>query len=203
MAPDKKPSFWVTLPGILTGIATLITAIVGLLALYPKPAPTPEPPPPVPCKVTGFVYNSDTQPMSGLPDVHLAYIPANAASGAAPIPIATTSPTGEFAFDCTYIQKDQFPICLQMTCSWRGGTQIVRSPDQIYISGNPEMNLYLPLGSITNVQRVRTAIMPINFKELLQGRYSTLSNLAEVSRLPKDTITVVPTALRPARGTSS
>ncbi len=33
-APENKQSFWTTLPGILTGVASLITAIVGLLSLF-------------------------------------------------------------------------------------------------------------------------------------------------------------------------
>jgi hypothetical protein len=31
--PDDKPSFWATFPGILTGLASLITAIGGILVL--------------------------------------------------------------------------------------------------------------------------------------------------------------------------
>jgi hypothetical protein len=35
MAEDSKPnSFWTTIPGILTGVAAVITALTGLLALY-------------------------------------------------------------------------------------------------------------------------------------------------------------------------
>jgi hypothetical protein len=34
--PDKKQSFWTTLPGVLTGIAALLTAVTGLLVvMYP------------------------------------------------------------------------------------------------------------------------------------------------------------------------
>ncbi|NJD60656.1 MAG: hypothetical protein FIA98_14780 [Anaerolineae bacterium] len=32
--PDKKKSFWVTLPGILTGIAAVITAVTGLYVAF-------------------------------------------------------------------------------------------------------------------------------------------------------------------------
>ena len=60
---DQKQSFWKTLPGILTGLAALLTAVVGLIAVWPngaepstpgvgpgKPSPTDEtlPPPPPP-----------------------------------------------------------------------------------------------------------------------------------------------------------
>jgi hypothetical protein len=33
---DDKPSFWTTLPGILTGLAALLTAIAGLFAIHHK-----------------------------------------------------------------------------------------------------------------------------------------------------------------------
>jgi len=34
--PDKKQNFWTTLPGVLTGIAAILTAVTGLLViLYP------------------------------------------------------------------------------------------------------------------------------------------------------------------------
>jgi hypothetical protein len=33
---DDKPSFWATLPGILTGLAALLTAIGGLLVIFHK-----------------------------------------------------------------------------------------------------------------------------------------------------------------------
>ena len=34
--PDKKQSFWTTLPGVLTGVAALLTAVTGLLVIaYP------------------------------------------------------------------------------------------------------------------------------------------------------------------------
>jgi hypothetical protein len=43
---ENKPSFWTTLPGILTGIITLITALVGLYsALHQKPSADGGPPP--------------------------------------------------------------------------------------------------------------------------------------------------------------
>ncbi len=40
MPDDQKPSFWTSIPGILTGFAALLTAIVGLM-LALKPGPTP------------------------------------------------------------------------------------------------------------------------------------------------------------------
>ncbi|MGH9361933.1 MAG: hypothetical protein ACRD2T_08445 [Thermoanaerobaculia bacterium] len=45
MADETSKSFWATVPGILTGAATLITAIVGLLAALNRPEAKPEPPP--------------------------------------------------------------------------------------------------------------------------------------------------------------
>lgn len=38
---EKKGNFWTTLPGILTGLAALITAIAGVIAVIPK-SPTPD-----------------------------------------------------------------------------------------------------------------------------------------------------------------
>lgn len=32
--PDKKQSFWMTLPGFLTGMAALLTAVTGLLVVF-------------------------------------------------------------------------------------------------------------------------------------------------------------------------
>lgn len=45
--PDEQQrhSFWTTLPGILTGLASVITALVGVLALFVSRAPEPEPEP--------------------------------------------------------------------------------------------------------------------------------------------------------------
>ena len=38
MADDQKPSFWTSIPGVLTAIAALVSAIAGLmLALRPSP----------------------------------------------------------------------------------------------------------------------------------------------------------------------
>ncbi len=34
MAPEEKQSFWTTLPGILTGLAMLITAVTGLVVAF-------------------------------------------------------------------------------------------------------------------------------------------------------------------------
>lgn len=54
MAPEEKPSFWTTLPGILTAAGTLITAVTGLIvalnwggppANKPTPAVVPAPVP--------------------------------------------------------------------------------------------------------------------------------------------------------------
>ena len=44
MPDEQKPhSFWTSIPGILTGTAALLTAVVGLM-LAIKPNPPPEPP---------------------------------------------------------------------------------------------------------------------------------------------------------------
>lgn len=42
---DSQKSFWTTLPGILTGIISLLTAIVGLMTVLNKSAPAPAQPP--------------------------------------------------------------------------------------------------------------------------------------------------------------
>jgi hypothetical protein len=43
MARDPKPSFWTSLPGILTGMAAVLTALVGLYTIYKSQPPTPQP----------------------------------------------------------------------------------------------------------------------------------------------------------------
>jgi hypothetical protein len=47
MPDDQKPhSFWTSLPGVLTGIAALLTAIAGFVIVF-KPSPPKYTPPPV------------------------------------------------------------------------------------------------------------------------------------------------------------
>lgn len=52
MGDDNKKPFWTSLPGILTGIATVIVAVGGILAAYnhitpsPPTSTSPSPPPP-------------------------------------------------------------------------------------------------------------------------------------------------------------
>jgi hypothetical protein len=44
MGDDNKKSFWTSLPGILTGIAAVIVAIGGILAVYNHTTPSPPTP---------------------------------------------------------------------------------------------------------------------------------------------------------------
>jgi len=45
---DSKTSFWTSLPGILTGVAALVTALSGLAVWQHKSTPDPNPPKPTP-----------------------------------------------------------------------------------------------------------------------------------------------------------
>ena len=76
LGDDKKGNFWTTLPGILTALATLITAIAGFLAIMNReppivndpgalssPSPTLPPPSPNLMEVKFNVYTEDYQPI--------------------------------------------------------------------------------------------------------------------------------------------
>ena len=62
MPGDKESrSFWITLPGILTGIAALLTAVAGLILAFKPNPPVPQPPysPPVKPYVSPAVGDID------------------------------------------------------------------------------------------------------------------------------------------------
>jgi hypothetical protein len=69
----KKGNFWTTLPGILTALATLITAIAGFLAIMNRETPIvsgpPSPSPTLPLPSSNLmevkfnVYTEDYQPI--------------------------------------------------------------------------------------------------------------------------------------------
>jgi hypothetical protein len=68
---EKKQSFWMTLPGFLTGIAAVLTAVTGLLVvMYPH----------------GFAGPKDRPPVGSATE------PAQAASSAAGVPGASAAP---------------------------------------------------------------------------------------------------------------
>jgi hypothetical protein len=205
MSP-RKTSFWKTLPGFLTAAAGFITALLGLLAAiqqwnnHPAPTPAPDPKPvssggesnaTARCQVNGSVYNLDTPSYTGIPNVELAYIPSSPAN-ATPVPIARTSPSGGFQFDCEHITMNEFPIHLQMTYFWSGKNQVIQSDDQIFIAGNSEMNLYLSPHEITNWHQANAATLRVTSARLLQGRFSTLSATGPSARLPTNGVAVVP-----------
>jgi hypothetical protein len=67
-APSSQPgrragfwAFWTTLPGILTGVATLITAIVGLVALF-NTSGGGQNNPPAPISTSGLANHVETSP---------------------------------------------------------------------------------------------------------------------------------------------
>ncbi len=71
--PDKRQSFWTTLPGMLTGIAAVLTAVTGLLVvMYPH----------------GFAGSKDGRPAAVSPQD--AATPAPNAVGATSTPASAT-----------------------------------------------------------------------------------------------------------------
>ena len=66
--PDdqQRPSFWTTLPGILTGIASLITALAGAVALFMHRGPEPESPPAKQTQSSLQLPSSSQSPSSGV-----------------------------------------------------------------------------------------------------------------------------------------
>jgi hypothetical protein len=116
---DSKGSFWTTIPGCLTAIAALLTAIGGLMTILftvgifksPTPVPTTEI---VQCLISGLIFDSDSnQPLSGvwvsvfrdLSDIQQRPQELKA-------DIATTGPDGKFSFDCNWVDESQFPLLL-------------------------------------------------------------------------------------------
>ena len=59
------------------------------------------------CKVSGFVYNEDVTPATGLQKVRLSYVAASQVNPQ-PVPVATTAPDGSFIFNCSQIKPDAF-----------------------------------------------------------------------------------------------
>ena len=61
---ERKGNFWTTLPGLLTALATLVTAIAGFLAIMDRESPivnSPESPPPQTSNLTEVKFNLYTQ----------------------------------------------------------------------------------------------------------------------------------------------
>ena len=179
---DQKPSFWKTLPGVLTAIASLIAAIAGLLATFQhfnsgsEDSKSSNNPPSVMndpssnntpiCQISGVVYNYDKLPAAvGLGDIKIAYITASKPN--LPIHMKTTGPDGSFSFNCPLIDSSDFPLHLQMTYSWNGQNQIVQWDDPIYAGNNTEP-LYLSLHDITNWHRINVSLMHVNRAALLK-----------------------------------
>ena len=80
--PDKKQNFWMTLPGVLTGVAALLTAATGLLVvLYPH----------------GFAGSKDGRP---------AAVSPQDSTGAAP------NGVGETSTHASAVAKQQKPTVL-------------------------------------------------------------------------------------------
>jgi len=146
-----------------------------------------------PCTVAGFVYNEDAQPLAGMPNVNLAYIP-HAPPDAEPVPIATTGPKGDFSFICSHVRQDEFPIILQMTYAWSGRKQIVQSEDRIFFTGNNNMNLYLSAHAITNWNRTNRSALMISSHKLTRGAATAMA--ANQALLPTNGILTVPKSYR-------
>jgi len=204
-------TFWKTLPGFLTALAAVIGAITGLLvAIRPSTKQSPSPSQryatnsqpqqsaegevskPT-CKVSGPVYDEDKLPVAtGLANVNIAYIPSGQMNSR-PVQIATTDPYGGFSFPCSQIKADFFPIHLQMTYSWPGGSQVIQSEDSIYVTGSPEMNLYLSPSTIANWHRTNATVrkvMPITSAKLLK-HFATINTAGPKASLPTNAISIL------------
>lgn len=120
MSKNKKKSFFTTLPGILTGIAAVITAVTGLYVALRKP---PEPKvvslpeerrEEIACSISGLVFDSDSnRPLSGVwVDLYrdlssIQQRPKRLKAG-----VATTGPDGRFSINCSWVKESQYPLLL-------------------------------------------------------------------------------------------
>jgi hypothetical protein len=170
--PKEKsnPSFWKTLPGVLTALTSFIATVIGLIVAIQQLRPPKSDPvtpatnaPPQAYLVTGRVYNQDND--TGLPGVGIAYIPAVPPNAKA-IDLVTADITGVFNFDSGEIKPEQFPIHLQMTYHWLNNSRSILWDQTIsFISDKTPLNLYMSLHDITN--RVRVTVKAPHLNMLL------------------------------------
>jgi hypothetical protein len=95
----RKPSnFWTTIPGILTGLAALITAIAGLLTVLPKTADTPTSLDQVATTPEATPPSSESGPSP---------ISSPGPSSTTPNPLATSSPLQDSPADASPLANPQ------------------------------------------------------------------------------------------------
>jgi hypothetical protein len=200
---NGKPSFWTTLPGVLTAITGFIGAVAALLVAIQQFSGGKQTPPPATnqpagsesssttttqpsstatsCHVSGVVYDQDKLPSAvGLPDIQIAY--ATISKPGSPMQMTTTDPYGKFSFATPSINAADFPIHLQMTYSWGGQHQIVQWDDPVY-AGDNTASLYLSIHAVTAVRHVSPEIMHVNLNSLTTAQRSNLRLTNAISRI--------------------
>jgi hypothetical protein len=183
---DEKPSFWKTLPGIITGVTSVIVAIAGLLtAIEPIKkmfsgsdtvktndpsnltlAATNNTEQATSCTVGGRVCNDDIQTSEvGVRDVKIAYVTTGQTK---PTPMAITDIRGQFRFTSLPLKPAEFPIHLQLTYLLPRGNQIIDCEQFITPAGN--LDVYIPLSpsNIAKAYQSHTAVMRISANKLIE-----------------------------------
>ena len=138
MAKNGKKPFFTTLPGILTGIAAVITAVTGLYVALRGPSETIVAPQPKEvsskCSISGLLFDSDkNKPLSGASiDLYrdlrsIQQRPKKLKAG-----VATTGPDGKFSINCSWVEESQYPLLIAVRHrDWRAtritGPSIERS----------------------------------------------------------------------------
>jgi hypothetical protein len=148
------------------------------------------------CKVSGYVYNEDTNPAGGIQNVKLAYR-ASSPTNSPPVQVATTSPNGHFSFNCSQIKVDAFPIHLRATFLWSGANQVIESDDTLLFGENTDVNLYVSPRAVSNHYRLNKEVMRVSSAQLLRNNYSPLKD--STGRLPTNGVVTIPKATRISR----
>lgn len=112
----KKP-FFTTLPGILTGIAAVITAVTGLYVALQGPSETklvPSPQASPKCSISGLVFDRDSNlPLSGVwIDLYRDLSSIQQRPHKLKAGVATTGPDGKFSINCSWVKESQYPLLL-------------------------------------------------------------------------------------------
>jgi hypothetical protein len=142
------------------------------------------------CMVNGAVFNSDDNPATGLQEVKLAYVKADAS----PVQVATTDPLGKFSFNCSQIKPEVFPIHLRATIK---NGQSVESEDQLAFGENPALNIYISLKALAQHYQKSKAILRLPSEVLFHDNKLTVVTPDQIkvrpgTRFPSTEIIVAP-----------